>query len=535
MSEDANVVERLRRSAGRVPDRPALIVPEGGCLTFGALWDRVGRAAAGFRRAGVQPGDRVICMLPMSAELYVVLLGLLHAGGVAVFVDPWVGMRQVAAFAAFAEPRGFVGISNSHALRLLHPGLRRLSVTVTTGRRLGPVPAAATLRELLDAPGRGAPLARSPDDPALITFTSGSSGTPKGVNRTHGFLAAQHEALREEFPYRDEDVDMPMFPVFALNNLALGVTSVIPDMDFRRVADVNADRILEQMAAHGVTTCTASPPFFNRLVQRMRERPAARPMLRRLLTGGAPVSDGDLAAWRDVLPETEMVVVYGSTEAEPVAHIDAAERLAARRQRPDPAPGYCLGRPSPRIAARIIRATKDAVALGPEGWVEHEVGPGEIGELVVTGAHVCKDYFRNPAAVGAVKIRDSNGAIWHRMGDTVYRDDAGRLWLAGRVHSTIWRDGRPVHPQLVEQAARQAGYPESAVVGVPDPRLGERVVLVLRGAKPETAERARDALGGMGFPVDEAVGTRRAFPMDPRHNAKVDYPRLRKRVQEGRL
>ncbi len=91
-------------------------------------------------------------------------------------------------------------------------------------------------------PGDGYVHPVEPDDPALITFTSGSSGEPKGANRTHRFLLAQHRALAAEFPAQPGDVDMPMFPVFALNNLASGVPSVVPEMDFRRVDQVNAAR-----------------------------------------------------------------------------------------------------------------------------------------------------------------------------------------------------------------------------------------------------------------------------------------------------
>jgi acyl-CoA synthetase (AMP-forming)/AMP-acid ligase II len=534
VSDGANVVELLKLAARRFPKRRALVMPGGASVTYEALWDRVDRASAGFKRLGLQPGARVICMVSMSVDLYVVLLGLLKAGGVAVFVDPWVSMRQIAAFAAFAEPWGFVGVPKSHLLRLLHPRLRRLGASVTTGSRLGRLPAATTIDELLAQPGDGAVVDRSSDDPALITFTSGSSGIPKGVNRTHGFLTAQHGALRAEFPYRDEDVDMPMFPVFALNNLALGMTSVIPDMDFRCVAAVNPGRILAQMAGQGVTTCTASPPFFRRLMDGLRATRGPRPALRRILTGGAPVSDEDLATWRHTLPGAEILVVYGSTEAEPVAHIEADARLQARGARTEVAPGYCLGVPSPRVAVRIVRIATGALSLGEGGWSAIEVRPGEVGELVVTGAHVCKDYFGNPAAVRDLKIRDRDGVVWHRMGDTVYGDDAGRLWLVGRVHSTIWRDGCAVHPQLVEQAARQAGYPGAAAVGMPDRRLGQRVVLVIR-ADGEVAGGALSRLAAAGCHADEVLATTRALPMDPRHNAKVDYTRLQAMIRKGKL
>jgi len=524
-----NVLSVLRDVAARVPERPALIMEDAGGresrITFAGLWERVDRVSVGLRRRGLQPGDRAIVMIPMSIDLYAALLGLLKMGAVAVFVDPWIGARQIAAFAAFAEPRAYLGIPKSHVLRLLDRRLRAIPLTVTTGGHLGPLPARHSLAELEQEAGDGAgdrvaPVA--PDDPALITFTSGSSGEPKGANRTHGFLLAQHRALAAEFPSCDGEVDMPMFPVFALNNLASGVTSVVPAMDFRRVESVDAARVLRQMKAHGVTTCTASPPFFDRLAETID--PQAPPSLRRLLTGGAPVSDAQLRAWRRALPDPEILVVYGSTEAEPVAHLTAEERLHAVNDLRPRTPGYCVGHPSPRVQAKVIR-------LG--GSLDQELPAGEIGELVVTGDHVSRDYYRNPQAVQEHKIADPSGAVWHRMGDTGSFDSEGRFWIAGRVHSTIHRRGGPIHPQLVEQAAQGEDdrIRRVAAVGLPDPLGGERAVLVVETeSSADLMQNIAARLAAAGLEVDDVIFTREPLPVDPRHNSKIDYPKLRKNL-----
>jgi acyl-coenzyme A synthetase/AMP-(fatty) acid ligase len=202
-------------------------------VTFAELWERIDRTSAGLRRRGVVAGDRAIVFIPMSIDLYVAMLALLKVGAAAVFVDPWIGRRQIAAFAAFAEPRAFLGIAKSHLLRRLDPRLRRIPFAATSGRRLGPLPAPHTLRELAREPGDGIIHPVAADDPALITFTSGSSGEPKGANRTHRFLAAQGAALAAEFPAHSGDVDMPMFPVFALNNWPASPRSC--GMNFRQV------------------------------------------------------------------------------------------------------------------------------------------------------------------------------------------------------------------------------------------------------------------------------------------------------------
>lgn len=516
-----NVLSILSDVARRHPDRPALIMREGS-ITFAALRERIDRASAGLQRQGLQPGDRAIVMIPMSIDLYVAMLALLDLGAVAVFVDPWIGWKQIAAFAAFAEPRGYLGIPKSHVLRLLSGRLRSIPVTVTTGRRLGLVPARCTLAELERPAGDGAVHAAQPDDPALISFTSGSSGEPKGANRTHRFLLAQHRALAAEFPAREGDVDMPMFPVFALNNLAVGVPSVVPSMDFRRVDQVDAAAILGQIRTHGVSTCTASPPFFDRLAAT-----GANPRLRRILTGGAPVSDDQLAIWRRAFPRTEILVAYGSTEAEPVAHLHAEERLEAKSDVRPASPGFCAGWPVDRVRARVIRIHPGPVEV--KDWKEWELPQGEIGELVVTGDHVCRDYYRNPKAVKENKISDPDGStVWHRMGDTGYFDGRGRFWIAGRVHSTIRRGSELVHPQLVEQAARGR---DSRIRRVAAVGLDERVVLVVETEAGEELKKDIHArLAAAGQPVDEIRLTREPLPVDPRHNSKIDYGRLRDRL-----
>jgi acyl-coenzyme A synthetase/AMP-(fatty) acid ligase len=302
-------------------------------------------------------------MVSMSAELYIVMLGIIKMGGIAVFVDPWISFKSISAFSAFAEPTAFIGVGKSHLLRLFQRNLRTLPITITTGMSYCGIPAKFSLPKLLcNHSGDGEINDVDPDSTALITFTSGSSGTPKGANRTHRFLNAQYAALSHEFPYNDADVDMPMFPVFALSNLARGITSVIPDMDFRKVAEVNPTAISKQMEKHGVTTCTASPPFFDRLSGYLRERDDEPVELRRILTGGAPVDTDQLQQWQSAFENTSIEVVYGSTEAEPVAHIGAARRLELSRQVETKNRGFCTGRPTSLLHSFTASVGRDRTA-----------------------------------------------------------------------------------------------------------------------------------------------------------------------------
>ena len=274
-----NVLSVLRDVALRVPDRPALVM-ESGAITFGGLRERIGRAAAGLRRLGLRAGERAIVMIPMSIDLYVAMLALLEMGAVAVFVDPWIGRRQIAAFAAFAEPRAWIGIAKSHLLRLLDPRLRAIPIAVTTGRP----PRAAAGAVLAGRAGRRSRETTSDPLRSLRTIPPSSPSppapraSPRGPTAPMASCSPSAPPSPPSFRRAEGDVEMTMFPVFALNNLAAGVPSIVPAMDFRRVDRIDAGRVLAQMRRHGVTTCTASPPFFDRLAAAIETgRRAARP------------------------------------------------------------------------------------------------------------------------------------------------------------------------------------------------------------------------------------------------------------------
>lgn len=461
-----NAAALFRDAARAHPERIAFF-EDFRTTTFATLWERVTRCGGALHARGFGPGDRALLMLPMSVDLYVALLAVLKEGGVAVFLDPWVGPRRLIRLARHSRVKAWIGTPKSQLLRLFVRGIE-----------IAPLSMQALERR---APRREEMHERADDDRALVTFTTGSSGEPKGINRTHRILTAQHERLAAAFPAEDDDVDLCTFPIFALNNLALGIPTIIPPIDLRRVDAADPRRVADVAVRCGATTATASPPLFDALA-----RVETRPQFRRVLTGGAPVTDVQLRAWIQAWPDAEIVVAYGSSEAEPVAHVEARERLAAK------GPGYLAGAIAEGVRAKL------------------ELIDDKVGELLVAGEHVATE------------------SEWHRMGDTGWFDDEGRFWIAGRVHSTIWRDGVAVHAQLVEQAAAGEGVGRAAAVGVDG-----RVVVVVESER-DVADEVRARVEAAGYPVDEVRVTREKLPVDPRHNSKIDYAKLRVAVDDER-
>ncbi|MBA4158226.1 MAG: AMP-binding protein [Gemmatimonadetes bacterium] len=514
-----NLAARLAERAERIPGRLAIAEARGGRtqrINFAELAARVARTGEGLRRIGIGKGNRVLLFVPMSIDLYVALLGVLHAGGTAVFLDAWADRHRLDAAVAAARPSLFIGAPRAHLLRLLSGAVRGIPRHWVAGRRF------LTLSRFERTPAAAA-AGVAGDDAALVTFTTGSTGKPKAAARSHDFLWAQHEALAEHLELTAGDVDMPTLPVFVLNNLALGVPSVIPDFDPRRPAEFDPERVLRQVEAEGVTTTSGSPAFYDRLARHAEER--ARPLpFRGLWTGGAPVFP-PLAERLASGVAGEAHVVYGSTEAEPIAGIAAGE-LVERTRKGRGHAGLCAGHPVPRIRLRVIRAHDGPVKLEAAGWEPWELPRAEVGEIVVTGPHVLGEYFDAPEETRRHKIRDGD-TVWHRTGDAGRLDEDGRLWLMGRVGARVRRSGEVWWSTPAEVLALTVpGVRHAAYLGLPDDQVGQRAVLCVEAdaAAADLDTQLRAALHPI--PLDEVLRMKR-IPRDPRHASKTDAEALR--------
>lgn len=495
----------LSESAKRWPEAVALR-EAGGAITFAQLERESVQFADRLASAGLRPGDTVLVFVPMSISLYVTLLGVFRLGAVAMFVEPWAGPGHVGACCRLAPPNGMVAGAVLRVARLAVPALRRIPHVVSPPGR------ARRFRARLTLPGP----ARL-DDPALITFTSGSTGEPKAAVRTHGFLLAQHRALESAISLRPGEIDLTTLPVFVLANLASGVTSVLPDADMRRPGAVDARRVARQIAQTRPSRTGGSPAFYERLLG----QPGAMAGFRRVFTGGAPVFPALLRRLQDALPGGDAVAVYGSTEAEPIAHIACREILPEDWEAMAAGRGLLAGRPVPEIRLRIL----------PDQWGANvsefaELPAGATGEIVVTGAHVLKGYLRGRGD-GETKIQIA-GETWHRTGDAGWLDAQGRLWLMGRCAARFPRGGTTIYPFAVECVAMSFDFVERAACL----HAGDRAILAVQAPHANDAEI--ESLRRAAGPLVDDVWTLPEIPVDSRHNAKVNYPRLREILSRRR-
>lgn len=509
-----NLVALLRERAQQHPERPALIDRHQGrdrSVSFAELLQRIEGCAGRLQELGLKRGNTILVFQPVSIELYEILLAAFHSGLRVMLADPSAGRPFLSLCCQRLPPDAFFGPWKAQLLRLLVPGLRRIPRAICCGRWF---PGTAAWRPS----NRSIALAEVPDEePALITFTSGSTGVPKAAVRTHGFLLSQHRALEKALDFAEGEVDLITLPVFVLANLASGLTSVLADTDLRSPGKADSAAIRAQCERHGVTRCAASPAFFEALLTG-----APLPPFRKLYTGGAPVFPDLLERLQSALPHAEVTAVFGSTEAEPMSHLGAHEYDAAFVASTAAGCGLCAGKPVSEVELRIIRDHwgQPLAKLSPEELDQITQATGQPGEVIVTGDHVLSGYL---GGVGDTETKiHVSGRVWHRTGDAAYLDDEGRLWLLGRcsaklpatdLHRPELPPGALDYPFAIESALR-VRHP-----GIRTAALnwnGKRVlVTAATGLDKDAAE----------FGIAEVIQVA-AIPLDRRHNAKVDYPAL---------
>ncbi|MBI4640343.1 MAG: AMP-binding protein [Candidatus Tectomicrobia bacterium] len=523
-----NIVEVFHIQTHIHPDATALIDTWRGrshLLSFSELELASARAAALLWQEGLRPGDTVLVFHPMSSELYIALVALFRLKLVAMFLDPFAGRDQIERCCRLSSPKALLASSKAHILRLISPALRRIPLKFAIGL---PVPGAISWTKGADLNPYKEIVPCDPDTSALMTFTSGSTGQPKAAVRTHGFLLAQHNVLEESLRLTDDDVVLTTLPIFVLSHIGSGVTSLIPDADLRYPGAIQPAPVIAQIQAHQVTTIEASPAFLECLVRYCAEHNLTLPYLKRVFTGGAPVFPRLLDQLRDITPNAEIISLYGSTEAEPIAHIAYSQTQPEDIKAMLCGYGLVAGQPVEAIQIRIL-SDQWGTPIGPYTEAEFRerfLPPGEAGEIVVSGPHVLSGYLHGD---GNQETKFTvGGSIWHRTGDAGYRDAQGRVWLLGRCMARIRDEHGTLYPFAVECAvSHHPGVCRAAFVF----HRGRRILAIeLYDRRYHTViAQLKEALAWAH--IDE-IQVYRHIPVDKRHNAKIDYRALYKLLEE---
>jgi len=497
-----NILSVFEKTAEKQPAYIAIV--EGSSnITFQELQSEAAKTASYFHRKGISKGDRVMVFVPMGIDLYRILLALFSIGAVAVFVDEWVNKKRLRQSCNLAQVKGFVGVSKSMLLRLFIPEIRR-------------VPVKLSLHKKDSKPFKTANL--DDDHPALITFTTGSIGAPKAAERSHGFLLHQFKALSAVIEPQPNDVDMTTLPIVLLLNLGAGSTSVIAKYNSRKPKSFKPNVIANQITTHGITRISTSPYVLNTLAEYCLPTKTHFPLLKKSFTGGAPVYPSDASRICLAFPNTEITILYGSTEVEPISVISAKELSC--QSNAGLKDGLLVGCPVNDLDVKIIRwEDKPFHEMSFEQFENLGLENEKIGEIVVKGNHVMKKYFNSTRAFQRNKIV-VNEDVWHRTGDSGYLK-AGELFLTGRCTQLIQNGETFISPFQIESLLQEVrGVSIGTVLEINNYRI-----LALEVPNPNIN------LGDIAIPVEfDRTFILSSIPRDPRHNSKIDYEALKAKI-----
>ena len=544
-----NIADTLRQRAAEAPGRIAMRVPGRGdyavSLSYAELDARSDAIAAGLLARGIQRGSRCVVMVRPTPDFFLLMFALFRLGAVPVLVDPGIDKRALKQCLDEAQPQAFIGIPLAMLARKLLGWAKTAQLTISTGTRAW---FADTTLAAIEQAGHDAPREfghTEGEDIAAILFTSGSTGVPKGVVYRHRHFIAQIEMLRKAFAIEAGGVDLPTFPPFALFDPALGLTSIIPDMDPTRPASADPRKLHAAIKRFGVTQLFGSPA----LMRVLAEHGEPLPGITLATSAGAPVPPEVVAKMLELLPEgAKLWTPYGATECLPVAVIEGRELLELR-QRTEQGAGTCVGRPVAGNAVRIIAINDAAIA----DWRDAApVAAGIVGEITVAGPSATDTYFNRDQQTRLSKIHealaDGDSRIVHRMGDLGWFDGEGRLWFCGRKSQRVVVDAlttlcteqiEPVfntHPEVARTAlvgvarvaAKSAQTSASEDIGQAPVLCVELAAGVAKSEWPRIEGELRRMADGYVHTakVGQFIHYPGKFPVDIRHNAKIGREKL---------
>jgi len=523
-----NVADRLAEHARERPDNVAVVAMHRGAsreITFAELDRDATRLAQGLVACGVEPGLRLALLVKPGIEFVSLVFALLRSGATMVLVDGGLGRKNIVRCLESTKPDGFVAIPQGHVLRvLMQKKFPNAKLNVTVGRRWfwggetleglrkrGTQATPPTIvggsqiaRASDDSRGSNQPNTlpqtagpqttgphTSGDDPAAIVFTSGSTGPPKGVVYRHETFVTQADEIQRQYDLQPGAVDLACFPLFGLFNVACGVTTVLPEMDFSRPASCDPQKLFSAANQWKVSQSFASPAVWDKLSRHAEQTGERIPTLRKIFSCGAPVPAKVIRRTLAMVHSdaaslgVQLHTPYGATESLPVATIEAQEILTETAAKTDQGAGVCVGRKFDSLDWRVIRITDEPIATID---LAEELPEGEIGELIVRGPQVSRAYLGEPeaSAPGATnqpthnaiaKITDGD-SIWHRIGDVGYLDDQQRFWYCGRKSQRVVTSEGTFYTECVEsQINANEWVAMSALVGVLDSGTSKPVIL----------------------------------------------------------
>lgn len=491
------IVDKIKELRSLYPDKTALFdLNTGKKVTFTQIDEKSNYVCDYLRKKNFKKGDKIVVFIPIGVEFYLILTAIFKMGIQAVFIDPYAGIEHINKCCEMILPDGIIGSRKTLLKGFFLKGIRKI------GKKINYIKVMKYSEKFLINEKI------EENTPALISFTSGSTGFPKIIMRTHKFLLGQHNVLEKNIKFEKETSVYSSFPIFLFSHIATGTTTFIPDLNWKKPAESNFKNIVQQIMENNIQNVILPPAIFQNIVKFCKDEKITLENVQKIYTGGAPVFYSLMKKIKEIFTNAKITALYGASEAEPISVLNFEDITREDIENMKNGEGLLAGKIVNEIELKIEKLdnVKDSSELK--------------GEILVKGENVVNGYLN------VKKNPDEN---WHRTGDMGYINRKGQLILLGRVKGIIQIEENIYYPFTIETAFSFCKNLKKSVLTSKNNKL---YLFAERNPefKGDLSEDNEIKELKEKFGIFKIIETE--IPMDKRHNSKTDYKRLEEIVEK---
>ena len=514
------IIDKIKDLRKQYPDNTALFdLKTGNKITFTQIDTKSDEICSYLTQKGFKKGNKIVVFVPIGIEFYLILTAIFKMGLQAVFIDPYAGIEHINKCCEMISPDGIIGSGKTLLKGFFLKGIRKIGKKINYikmmehSEKLSIYEKNKNQKKIQNEKIDG-------NTPALISFTSGSTGFPKIIMRTHEFLLGQHNVLEKNLKFEKETAVYSSFPIFLLSHIATGTTTFIPDLNWRKPIESDFGNIVKQITENNIQNIILPPAIFENIVKFCKDKKIMIENVQKIYTGGAPVFYSLMKKIKEVFTNAKIIALYGASEAEPISVLNFEDITEEDIENMKNGDGLLAGKIVNEIELKIeeLEKTSEKNKILKDNNVEDF--SALKGEILVKGENVVNGYLN---------VEKKPNEKWHRTGDMGYINKKGQLILLGRVKGRIQLGEKIYYPFAVETAFSFCKILKKSVL---TSKNGKLYLLVERNPeyKGNLSENIEIIKLKKKFEIFKIIETE--IPMDKRHNSKTDYKKLEEIVEK---
>ena len=514
------IIDKIKDLRKQYPDNTALFdLKTGNKITFTQIDTKSDEICNYLVQKGFKKGNKIVVFVPIGIEFYLILTAIFKMGLQAVFIDPYAGIDHINKCCEMISPDGIIGSGKTLLKGFFLKGIRKIGKKINYikmmehSEKLSIYEKNKNQKKIQNEKIDG-------NTPALISFTSGSTGFPKIIMRTHEFLLGQHNVLEKNLKFEKETAVYSSFPIFLLSHMATGTTTFIPDLNWRKPVESDFGNIVKQITENNIQNIILPPAIFENIVKFCKDKKIMLENVQKVYTGGAPVFYSLMKKIKEVFTNAKIIALYGASEAEPISVLNFEDITEEDIENMKNGDGLLAGKIVNEIELKIEELEK----MPKKNKILKDNNIEDFsalkGEILVKGENVVNGYLN---------VEKKTNEKWHRTGDMGYINSNGQLVLLGRVKGRIQLGEKIYYPFAVETAFSFCKILKKSVL---TSKNGKLYLLVERNPeyKGNLSENIEIIELKKKFEIFKIIETE--IPMDKRHNSKTDYKKLEEIIEK---